>query len=89
MRSPKAFFSTLKNELTLQRRYTTRDEASAGIFDYIEMFYNPVHQHSHLQGLSPMQFEKAMRGSPRVRKGLALPPGALQFLRQVRVLCDQ
>ncbi len=57
-----SFFSTLKNELTLHRRYKTRDEARAEIFDYIEMFYNPVRQHSHLQGLSPAQFEKAMRG---------------------------
>jgi hypothetical protein len=41
-----SFFSTMKNELTLQRRCTTRDGARAQIFDYIEMFYNPVR---HLQ----------------------------------------
>ena len=27
--------------------------------EFIEMFYNPVRQHSHLKGLSPMQFERA------------------------------
>jgi putative transposase len=54
-----SFFSTLKNEETLHRRYATRDEARAAIFDFIEMFYNPVRQHSTLNGLSPVQFEKA------------------------------
>jgi putative transposase len=57
-----SFFSTLKNELTLHERYKNRDQARASIFEFIELFYNPVRQHSHLQGLSPMQFEKAMRG---------------------------
>lgn len=54
-----SFFSTLKNELTLHERFKTRVEARTAIFDFIELFYNPVRQHSYLQGLSPMQFEKA------------------------------
>jgi len=54
-----SFFSTLKNELTLHERYATRSEGRAAIFDYLEMFYNPVRQHSHLNGLSPVEFEKA------------------------------
>ena len=54
-----SFFSTLKNELTLHERYKTRSEARASVFDYLEMFYNPVRQHSYLNGLSPVQFEKA------------------------------
>jgi putative transposase len=54
-----SFFSTLKNELTLHERYKTRSEARASVFDYLEMFYNPVRQHSYLNGLSPLQFEKA------------------------------
>lgn len=52
-----SFFSTLKHEGTLYRRYTTRAEARAAVFDYLEMFYNPVRQHSTLNGLSPVQFE--------------------------------
>ncbi len=56
-----SFFSTLKNELTLHERYKTRNQARAAIFEFIELFYNPVRQHSHLQGLSPMQFERAKR----------------------------
>lgn len=54
-----SFFSTLKNEQTLHERYRTRADARAAIFEFIELFYNPVRQHSHLKGLSPMQFERA------------------------------
>jgi transposase InsO family protein len=53
-----SFFSTLKNEQTLHERYRTRAQARAAIFEFIELFYNPVRQHSHLNGLSPMQFER-------------------------------
>jgi putative transposase len=53
-----SFFSSLKNELTLHERYETRDQARAAIFDYIEVFYNRERQHSHLDGVSPVQFER-------------------------------
>ena len=42
----------------LDDRYRTRAEARAMIFEFIELFYNPVRQHSHLNGLSPIQFER-------------------------------
>ncbi len=54
-----SFFSTLKNEETLHHRYTTRADARAAIFDFMEMFYNPVRQHSTLNGMSPVEFERA------------------------------
>lgn len=54
-----SFFSTLKNELTLHERYRTRAQARAAIFEFVELFYNPVRQHSYLGGLSPIQFERA------------------------------
>jgi putative transposase len=57
-----SFFSTLKNEQTLHDRYHTRAQARTAIFEFIELFYNPVRQHSHLNGLSPMQFERSVRG---------------------------
>ena len=57
-----SFFSTLKNEQTLHDRYHTRAQARAAIFEFIELFYNPVRQHSHLNGLSPMEFEREARG---------------------------
>jgi len=54
-----SFFSTLKTERTRRRRYTTRDDARADVFDYIERFYNPRRRHSTLGQVSPDQFEKA------------------------------
>ena len=36
-----SFFSTLKTERVHRRRYRTRDEARADVFDYVERFYNP------------------------------------------------
>jgi putative transposase len=57
-----SFFSTLKNEQTLHERYETRSQARAAIFEFIELFYNPVRQHSHLKGMSPIQFERAAHG---------------------------
>lgn len=53
-----SFFSRLKNERVYRRRYRTRDDARADIFDYIERFYNPRRRHSTLGGLSPMEYEK-------------------------------
>ena len=57
-----SFFSTLKTERTSRRRYTTRDEARADVFDYIERFYNPRRRHSTLSQVSPDQFERANEG---------------------------
>lgn len=53
-----SFFSTLKMERVNRRRYRTRDEARADIFDYIERFYNPRRRHSTLGQISPMEFER-------------------------------
>ncbi len=57
-----SFFSTLKTERTNRRRYATRDEARADVFDYIEGFYNPRRRHSTLGQVSPDEFEKAWKG---------------------------
>ncbi|HHZ70461.1 MAG TPA: hypothetical protein EYN54_09350 [Methylococcaceae bacterium] len=38
--------------------YTTRDLARQDIFDYIEMFYNPVRKHGSNDMLSPIEYEK-------------------------------
>ncbi len=53
-----SFFQPLKRERIKRRIYTTRQEARADIFDYIEMFYYSVRRHGHNNGLSPVQFEK-------------------------------
>jgi putative transposase len=55
-----SFFSSLKIERINLRRYTTRDEARADIFDYIECFYNPKRRHSAIAYLSPVEFEVRM-----------------------------
>ena len=57
-----SFFSTLKIERVHRRRYKTRDEVRADVFDYIEQFYNPKRRHSTLNGISPIEFEKRYSG---------------------------
>ena len=52
-----SFFQLLKRERVRRRIYATRDEARQDIFDYIEMFYNPIRRHSHNNGLSPIKYE--------------------------------
>jgi transposase InsO family protein len=52
-----SFFSTLKNELVHDRRYSTRDEARAEIFEFIEVFYNRQRLHQSLAYVSPAEFE--------------------------------
>ena len=54
-----SFFSSLKTERVHRRRYQSRKEASADVFDYIERFYNPRRRHSKLEYLSPIAFENA------------------------------
>ena len=53
-----SFFATLKSELVHRRRYHTRAEARADIFEYIETFYNRRRRHSALGYLSPLEFER-------------------------------
>ena len=53
-----SFFSTLKIERVFRKRYYTRNEAKADLFDYIEGFYNPRRRHSKLGWISPAEFER-------------------------------
>ncbi len=52
-----SFFGNLKNELVHHRRFSTRDEARAAIFDYVELFYNRHRAHATLQFVSPAEYE--------------------------------
>lgn len=52
-----SFFSTIKLELIFDRRWATRIELRAAVFDYIEVFYNRQRLHSTLGYKSPTQFE--------------------------------
>ena len=53
-----SFFSSLKVERVDRKRYRTRDEARADVFDYIERFYNPRRRHSTLDYVCPITYEK-------------------------------
>jgi len=53
-----SFFGILKRERVNRRRYLTRDEAQADIFDYIERFYNRKRRHGYLGNISPVRFEE-------------------------------
>jgi len=52
-----SFFATIKAELIEHAVYATHDAAIASIADYIECFYNPQRRHSHLDYVSPIEFE--------------------------------
>ena len=52
-----SFFSRLKVELIYPEAYRTVDALRAGLFEYIEIFYNRRRRHSALGYLSPDQFE--------------------------------
>jgi len=54
-----SFFATFKKRVTHRKIYATRAEAKTEIFNFIEMFYNPIKRHSHNGGLSPVKYEEA------------------------------
>ena len=53
-----SFFASLKRERTRRRKYRTRDQARADVFDYIERFYNRQRRHSYVGNISPVEFEE-------------------------------
>jgi transposase InsO family protein len=55
-----SFFHSLKVEQTEGKRYATREEAKADVFEYIESYYNRKRRHSTLNYLSPWDFEARM-----------------------------
>ena len=50
-------FKTIKSELIWRTAFTTRDQASKAIGQYIEGFYNARRRHSSLGYVSPTTFE--------------------------------
>ena len=53
-----SFFQLLKRERVKRRIYKNHEEARSDIFNYIEMFYNPVRRHGHVGNVSPAEFER-------------------------------
>ena len=52
-----SFFRTLKVELIYTRKFKTREEARAAIFEFIEVWYNRQRLHSSLDYMTPEQYE--------------------------------
>jgi len=59
--SIESFHSIIKKERIFHRRYKTRIEAKADIFQYIVSWYNSKRSHSALGYISPMEFEKNLK----------------------------
>lgn len=54
--SVETFFKTIKAELIWRHSWPTRNQAEAGIFQYINGFYNTRRRHSYPGGISPLAF---------------------------------
>jgi putative transposase len=59
-----SFFSTIKHELIHRRDWGSRAEASLGIAEYIECFYNTRRRHSSLGFMSPAEYERIYHDRP-------------------------
>jgi putative transposase len=53
-----SFFSRLKVELIYAENYKKVEDARAGIFEYIEIFYNRLRRHSAIGYISPHEYEQ-------------------------------
>jgi putative transposase len=56
-----SFFSSIKKERIKKQIYKNRELALHDVADYIDRFYNRTRRHSHLGGVSPEQFEAALK----------------------------
>ena len=54
-----SFFATLKFELMDRKPFESRRSARAGIFEYIEVFYNRQRLHQTLGYRTPLEVEEA------------------------------
>jgi transposase InsO family protein len=53
-----SFFKSLKSELIYRTKFTSRNQASVAIFEYIEIWYNKQRLHSTLGYRTPEEMEK-------------------------------
>jgi putative transposase len=53
-----SFFQLVKRERIKRQVYSTRKDARADVFNYIEMFYNSKRRHSSNNQLSPVEYER-------------------------------
>ena len=57
-RIPRSSSSVLKKERIKRRIYPAWAAATSDLFDYIEMFYNPVPRHGSAGDVSPVEYER-------------------------------
>lgn len=53
-----SYFSRFKAELLQGRAFNGLENARKEIFEFIEMYYNPIRRHSSLGNISPVAFER-------------------------------
>lgn len=53
-----SYFSRFKAELLQEGVFDSLEDAQTEIFEYIEMYYNPIRRHSSLGYRSPVKFEQ-------------------------------
>ena len=53
-----SFFANLKKEKIRRIRDKTRADARHAMFEYIEMFYNPMRRHTHNNRVAPTVYEQ-------------------------------
>lgn len=58
-------FKSITSELIWRTAFTTRDQASKAIGQYIEEFYNPRRRNSSLGYVSPTTFEATFRAGQK------------------------
>jgi transposase InsO family protein len=54
-----SFFRSYKVEEVYWAKYETHEQATRGVIDYIDRFYNRIRRHSSLGYVSPIAFEQA------------------------------
>ena len=62
-----SFFATLETELFDRYTWSSRQELTSAIFEYIEGFYNRRRRHSTLGYLSPLDYERRWAITQRTR----------------------
>ena len=61
-RTPPGRFSATR-ERVIRVRYRNREQATADLFEYIEVFYNRKRRHGYHGNISPVDFERQSNGS--------------------------
>ena len=56
-----SFFATLQTELLDRHHWHSRRQLAQAIFEWIEVFYNPIRRHSILDMLSPADYDRTRR----------------------------